>query len=375
VYFNEAKLIAVDHPAGTRIHPHELAAVTADPPPFELFCYGSIVKLTRAVDSRGQDVTGALAASDRIYASPPERDSRFVGFARDHCVELDFADRLNDLARPWECEAPAEPISSHARREPRILKGACVLFLDGWVEYSTSTSNYAAAQAGLRLKAPTVSVLREGKWVELFHEVGYPAGINHVMTLDLSGKLCPGDRKIRISTNMDLSWDRIFLAHHLAEAPLRLQEVEARSADLHFLGYPREYSPDGRRPNLLDYANINTSDTWLRMAGSYTRYGDVIELVRSCDDRFAIMASGDEITLRFPASAFGPAPAGFTRTFLFKGDSFCKDMDFYTGGSEKVEPLPFHGMSVYPYGPGENYPDTDTTRRYRREYNTRIIVP
>jgi hypothetical protein len=154
-----------------------------------------------------------------------------------------------------------------------------------------------------------------------------------------------------------------------------LQEAEARWADLHFLGYPREYSPDGRRPNLLDHANINTSDTWLRMPGSYTRYGDVTELMRSCDDCFAIMASGDEITLRFPASAFGPVPAGFTRTFLFKGDSFCKDMDLYTGGGDKVEPLPFHGMSAYPYGPGEKHPDTDTTRRYRREYNTRIIAP
>ena len=39
VYFDEAKLMAVDHPAGTSVHPHEMAAVTADPPPFEIFCY------------------------------------------------------------------------------------------------------------------------------------------------------------------------------------------------------------------------------------------------------------------------------------------------------------------------------------------------
>ena len=38
------------------------------------------------------------------------------------------------------------------------------------------------------------------------------------MTLDLTGKLRPGDRKLRISTNMDLSWDRIFLAPHRGEA-------------------------------------------------------------------------------------------------------------------------------------------------------------
>ena len=110
------------------------------------------------------------------------------------------------------------------------------------------------------------------------------------------------------------------------------------------------------------------------MPGAYTRYGDVTELVRA-DDHFAILAAGDEITLRFPASAFGPVPPGYLRTFLLKSDSYCKDMDLYTGGSESVEPLPFHAMKSYPYGPGEHYPDTDATRRYRQQFNTRVIAP
>lgn len=156
---------------------------------------------------------------------------------------------------------------------------------------------------------------------------------------------------------------------------MKSTEIAARGADLHFLGYPREFSPDGRQPNLLDHANFDTSDTWLRMPGAYTRYGDVTELVRSADDRFAILAAGDEITLRFPASALSPVPPGCVRTFLLKSDSFCKDMDLYTGGSQSVEPLPFHGMKAYPYGPDQHCPQNDMTRRYRQEYNTRIIEP
>ena len=353
VYFDEAKLMAVDHPAGTSVHPHEMAAVTADPPPFEIFCYSQVVKPARALNDRGLDVKLALEKSDRIYASPSQRDGRFAGFARDHFVELDFADRLSSL-----------PAGSR-----------WVLFLDGWVEYSTSTSNFAASQAGLKLKAPSVAAWRDGCWVELLHEAGYPAGINHTMTLDLTGKLRPDDRKLRISTNMDLSWDRIFLAPHRDGAAVTHTEIAARGADLHFLGYPREFSPDGRQPNLLDHANIDTSDTWLRMPGAYTRYGDVTELVRSADDRFAILAAGDEITLRFPASALSPVPPGCVRTFLLKSDSFCKDMDLYTGGSQSVEPLPFHGMKAYSYGPDQHCPQNDMTRRYRQEYNTRIIEP
>jgi hypothetical protein len=353
VYFDEAKLIAVDHPRGTTVHPHEMAAVSADLPPFEIFCYSEPVRPLHVEDDRGRDMTSAIRDRDRVYAEPSERDGRFTGYARDHYVELDFGDRLSSMP-------------TDAR---------WVLFLDGWVEYSTSTSNYAASQAGLRLEAPSIAALRHGQWVEVLHEVGYPAGINHTMTVDLTGKIRRDDSRVRITTNMDLSWDQIFLAAHRAEVALKLTEVAVREADLHFLGYPRGFSPDGRNPNLLDYTHVSASETWLKMPGAYTRYGDVTELLASADDRFAILAPGDEITLRFNASVLGPVPPGCVRTFLLKTDSYCKDMDVYTGGSDQVEPLPFHAMKTYPYGPDEHYPETATTRSDRRRYSTRIIAP
>ena len=79
------------------------------------------------------------------------------------------------------------------------------------------------------------------------------------------------------------------------------------------------------------------------------------------------------MTLRFAAEAFGPVPEGHRRSFLLKTDSFCKDMDLYTAYSATVEPLPFHAMSGYPYGPDEQYPDTEKTRAYRRRFNTRRV--
>ena len=173
---------------------------------------------------------------------------------------------------------------------------------------------------------------------------------------------------------MELYWDRIFLATHRKEARLGVKEVPARHADLHFLGYPREYSPDGRQPNLLDYANIDRAVPWKSMAGDYTRYGEVTGLLREADDCFVIIGHGEEVTLRFPADAFGPVPAGYRRTFLLKTDSYCKDMDLYTAFGDTVEPLPFHSMTSYPYGPEQRYPDNEKTRAYRREYNTRRVL-
>jgi len=84
-----------------------------------------------------------------------------------------------------------------------------------------------------------------------------------------------------------------------------------------------------------------------------------------------IMGSGDEIRLRFPANALPAAAAGWTRDFLLKVDGWAKDRDANTAYSSTVAPLPFHGMSRYPYPPGEHFPMDTAHRQYLGSYNTR----
>lgn len=351
VYFDQAKLIAVDHPVGTEVYPQEMMAISIPPVPFELFCFKDTIEPVRAVDHLGDDVTEKIRIIDRCYAGTTTPDPRFTGLAKDHFVELDFGDRLGAVSP-----------------QSRI-----VMFLHGWVEYPYSSTNYAANQAGLGSRAPSIHVFRDGRWVELFREVGYPAGIRHMMTLDVTGKLLPGDRLIRISSNMELYWDQIFIAPILSDVGLYVQEVPVKIADLHFLGYPKEYSPDGRHPNLYDYRSVDGAIAWKIMEGDYTRYGEVTELLDNADDCYVIMGRGEELTLRFSAGAFGPSPEGFDRSFILKTDSFCKDMDLYSAYPDTVEPLPFHSMSTYPYGTNEKYPDDKKRREYRMRFNTRRV--
>jgi hypothetical protein len=47
-------------------------------------------------------------------------------------------------------------------------------------------------------------------------------------------------------------------------------------------------------------------------------------------------------------------------------------MDLNSLVPETIGPLPFHGMSGYPYPPIEHYPDHEEHRSYQRRYNTRI---
>ncbi len=351
VYFDQARLIAVDHPFETKVYPHEMMAIGIPAPPFELFCFKETIEPVGAVDHRGIDVTTNIRSVDRSYAGAADLDQRFTGFAKDHFVELDFGDRLQEISP----------------------KSRLVLFLYGSVEYSYSSTNFAASQASLRSRAPSIHVFRDGVWVEIFHEVGYPAGIRHMMTLDVTAKVLPGDQRIRISSNMELYWDRIFMACILEDVELNVRQVPVKSADLHFKGFPREYSPDGRPPNLFDYDNVDRAVPWKLMTGDYTRYGQVAELLRQADDCYVIMGRGEELTLRFPADALGPIPDGYRRSFILKTDSFCKDMDLYSAHPDTVEPLPYHSMSNYPYGTKEKYPDNDKHREYQRRFNTRRI--
>ncbi|MHC4394228.1 MAG: CRTAC1 family protein [Planctomycetota bacterium] len=351
VYFDEAKLIAVDHPEGTEVYPREMMAINAPAPAFELFCFRDPIEAVRAIDHRGEDVTEAIRTVDRKYAGVTELDRRFTGFAKNHSVELDFGNRLKKVSP-----------------ESRL-----VLFLYGWVEYSYSSTNFAASQAGMSIEAPSIEVFRDGAWVELFHEVGYPAGIRHMMTLEVTGKVLVSDRRIRISTNMELFWDRIFIASVLEDAVVNVKEVPVKNADLHFLGFPREYSPDGHHPNLYDYGNVDRAVAWKIMSGSFTRFGEVTELLDEADDCYVIMGRGEELTLRFSAGSFDLAPPGYCRSFILKTDSFCKDMDLYSAHPDTVEPLPFHNMSNYPYKANEHYPDDGKRRSYQRRFNTRQV--
>ena len=108
-------------------------------------------------------------------------------------------------------------------------------------------------------------------------------------------------------------------------------------------------------------------------AGDYTRFGRVTELLTRTDDKFVIFGRGEEISLEFPVKGLPKVPRGSVRSFLLYANGYCKDMDPHTAFGETVLPLPFHGMSAYPYPQGESYPDDAEHREYRSNYNTRRL--
>ena len=68
-----------------------------------------------------------------------------------------------------------------------------------------------------------------------------------------------------------------------------------------------------------------------------------------------------------------PLPDGWTRTFLLYADGFSKEMNLHSASPDGLLPLPFHGMTRYPYSSPEAYPSTPAHREYLERYNTRVV--
>jgi hypothetical protein len=173
---------------------------------------------------------------------------------------------------------------------------------------------------------------------------------------------------------MQLHWDQIFFAQGDPEAEVHAHELEPSAADLHFRGFSRLYRKGGRYgPHWFDYSEVSTAPKWRDLTGSYTRFGDVLPLLLEADDMYEIKNAGDETTIEFDASSLPALKDGWTRDFLIHSVGWVKDGDLNTAHGQEVGPLPFHGMSAYPYGPEESYPSDEAHLQYLKKYNTREV--
>jgi Flp pilus assembly protein TadD len=343
VYVDRLQLIAIDHPSDTEVYPNE--GMTDPPRAFKVFTTRGPRPPRSAIDDNGRDVTARIARMDRQYPDDFALH-RIRGYAERHTLTLDIG----------------EP--SQSRR----------LLLTGWTDYAFSSDNLAAAQSGLRLTPPELQVKdSRGEWQTAIADIGIPVGRPQTIVLDLSGKVLAQSREVRIVTNMRIYWDQILVDTSSGGAPVEMTRLNPATADLHWRGFSKETSPDGREPFSYDYDRVSVSSPWKVMSGRYTREGDVRELLARSDDMFVISKPGDEISLSFEARKLKPVRNGWRRTFLLYADGFSKEMDINSASPDQVAPLPFHAMKSYPYSDKEFYPDTRAHRTYIQRYNTRFV--
>src|SRR6202453_805474 len=352
-YYDHIVLSAIDHPVGTEILVAERFAIP--PAKLGITTVATPHEIARAVDDTGQDVTDLVRTLDGKAVASFGR-GQFQGITRDHYLEVDLGD---------------DPPQS----------GPLYLIAQGSIHDTESSVNVAITQGsrwrahGLSLEVPD----GHGNWITAQDNLGFPAGRKKTVLFNLTNVFRPGTpRRVRLRTNLEIYWDAIHWAKGAPDTPLKEVTLDPTVADLHYRGYSVMHMPTtaARAPEVPDYGQIEgTKQRWRDLIGYYTRYGDVRELLKSIDDRYVIVNSGDEMSLRFAEQP--PPPAGWLRDFVIKGDGWIKDGDYNSTFSKAVQPLPYHAKNEYTTRPGA-LEDEWAYRQHPEDwknYHTRYVTP
>jgi tetratricopeptide (TPR) repeat protein len=358
-FFDHVSLLVVDHPEDVDVYVDERFSAAA-PPRLQVQALRTQRPVTRANDDSGRDVTALVSARDGRHLATFAKGA-YQGIAKPHAVEFDV------------------PASTGGGRR--------VLVAEGWVYPTDSSINMAVGQGGAEKPSGLALDAQEpsGRWREVVADLGFPAGKNKSMLIDLTP--AGTATRLRLRTNLEVYWDRLSVAERV-DAPVRTERLAMSRAELRFRGFSYTTSPRGDAPETPDYGRIaNTTQRWRDLEGYHTRFGDVRELLTGVDDRYVIMNAGDELRLEF---AERPAPpAGWTRDFVLIGDGWEKDGDYNTEFSQTVLPLPSHARPAYwkeplpeaglkTHEPPRELEDDPVYQAHRRDweqFHTRFVRP
>jgi tetratricopeptide (TPR) repeat protein len=354
-FVDHASLVAVDHPADVDVFVDERFAKEA--PDLAVQAMKRPIAVVRAWDQHGTDVTGLVSRQDGRYLTTFELGA-YQGVAQEHFVEFELGRELPPDGRLW-------------------------LVANGWIYPTDSSINVAIAQGrqsqpkGLSLEAQNES----GRWVVVDSDLGFPAGKNKTILIDLRRVVRASvahPRRLRLRTNLEVYWDWLAVAEPVAADSIRTSRLRAAQADLRYRGFSQTTVSGHSAPELPTYDKVNNvTERWRDLLGYYTRFGDVRELVERIDDRYVIMNAGDELRLLFPA-VLPPSP-GWSRDFVLVGDGWVKDGDYNTSFSKTVQPLPSHDRPTYEAASAALEIEQDPVyRRHPQDwqtYHTRFVSP
>jgi tetratricopeptide (TPR) repeat protein len=348
LYMDKIGLIVMDHQEGVDLYVDERMG----PPSLEgykLYQVKDKLKPVSVTDQYGSDLLPLVIDRDNQY-TPYQKLGKYQGITEMSEIIVD----------PGKIDQNKE----------------LFMYLLGWIFPTDASINASISQsAETRIYAPVVEALNElGQWEVIVKDLAFPMGKDKMLIVDLSGKVNAKDPRVRIRTNMQLHWDQIFFSQGMPETKVRSTSLAPTAADLHYRGFSKPFRKGGRYgPHWFDYDKVSTEPIWRDLTGYYTRFGDVLPLLLEADDMYVIKNAGDETTIEFDAASLPELPEGWTRDFLVHSVGWVKDGDLNTAHGQTVEPLPFHGMSRYPYGPEEAYPSGPEHMRYRENYNTRYV--
>jgi hypothetical protein len=344
VYLDQASLTAIEHPVG-----YEVVSSSAiewqqtlkrkDPQEFYVLRTAALRAPVQATWMGRVDVTDSLSVKDEVAAA---YDVRLANH-----YDLDFGSADGRAARwlvieGWKVKQPRDLAPGVPRERPRLD----VRQADGsWAKaVDLATPRGDAKAAAFDLSSVTFPTGRyEMRIVTGTHEDGHAMWYLDRVRLTLEPALAVHPLTVAL-TSATLSF-------------MRPPSVEGESEKWH----PMRATDDGR-------GDLSTKHLTF---GSFTRYGDVRDLLAASDDRMVVMRRGDGVELRF--AGVPRATPGHEVTVFLETDLLFKPHEMFGETSpilEEVEPLPYHGMGHYP--PPAPFPSDEPHREWRATYETRV---
>jgi tetratricopeptide (TPR) repeat protein len=177
VYLDRVELIAIDHPDDVAVYSN---TILRDPP----FPDAAPVAVRHerppvsAVTDGGIDCLAEIAATDTLYAAHfRPLPAQYHGMCNEHSIEMDLG--------------------------PGVDPAATALVIRAWMDWpETATFLCVAQNEGIELILPTVEVRENAGWRTLA-VFGIQALKPKEVVVDLRGKLRPGERILRLRTNLN----------------------------------------------------------------------------------------------------------------------------------------------------------------------------
>ena len=361
-FVDHVSLLVIDHPADEDVFVDERFAREA--PALAVRAMKRARPINRAWDDAGTDVTELVAKQDGRYLATFARGP-YQGVARDHFVEFE----VDDVARPIE-----------GREEQWLIA-------NGFIYPTDSSINVAIGQAGIEPRGLSLEAQDpSGRWVVVAPDLGFPAGKNKTILVDLARVVRVGvarPKRLRLRTNLEIYWDSLAVAESAGDSAPNMNRLQPARAELRYRGFSKTDYVKHDVPETPHYDLLaNVGQRWRDLTGYYTRYGDVGELLASVDDRYVIMNAGDELRLTFTAPPKRPEGAkggNISRDFVLIGDGWVKDGDYNTSYSKTVLPLPRHQHPDYKAFSADLELEQDPVyRQHARDwqtYHTRFVTP
>jgi hypothetical protein len=341
-YLDQAYMVVVDHPADVNVYSTMVEQY------LDTNYVGKIYTVSKnplspvsAVNEKGQNVLPQISTVDRVFTpgitglQSPSWDN--ITWNR---ITLD----LGDLS---------------GASQIKLLVKAIVNWGDP-NDYATWLDGFFAQPVpnGTQITPPPYMEVKDanGNWVRVPQSRDFPLppdGVARTYVVDLTGLFPTDDYSLRISNFWNVTFD------YIGVDTTTQQNVTIQRID------PQAY--------LYQSFGAGTESA----TGNFTRYGNVTQLVLTEDDKFVIGKQGDAVSLQFSTANLAAPAEGMVRDYFLFEATWFKDTNgnWGFGFGFTVDPLPFRGMSGFPYPPDESYPFDPEHQDYLSEWNTRVVNP